>query len=177
MGWCMGGNMEYQDSAGWLLRYRLWLWMTSLVQHDSMCLWDILYFCITRGTGGALSNFIYINDVWVEIPSCMYTLGFKAELVLRILHCFRYLISCVDPPCRLIGWYLPGSRDPRHPSVFLLGCQTAGHLFGHTSRGSGESSRAKCCCPVGICALPNRSRLLSGSVGYDYTTPHGNIHI
>lgn len=146
--------------------------MTALVSGMS---W--LYYCITRGTAGALSDFIYINDVWVEIPSCMYTLGFKAELVLRILHRFRYLTSCVDPPsCRFIGWYLPGSRDPRHPSVFSLGCRSARHLFGHTSRGSGESSRAKCCCPIGICALPDRSRLLSGPVGYDYTAPHGNRH-
>lgn len=82
---------------------------------------------------------------------------------------------CLDPPCRLTGWHLPGSRDPRYPWVLLLGWQAAGRLFGEASGGSGEGSGAKCCCSVSVCPLPNRSRPLSASMGCDYTTHRGNL--
>lgn len=98
-------------------------------------------------------------------------------MILRIFFHFRNWMPWLDPSCRLVGWNLPGSRNPRYPPVLLLGRHTAKCLFGEASGGPGAGSGKQCCCSVGLWPLPDWSRPLSGSVVRDYTTHHGNIHV
>lgn len=54
----------------------------------------------------------------------------------RTLACFALSNkTCLDLPRRLLRWYLPGRRDPRHPPVLLLAWQSEGWLFGEASVG------------------------------------------
>lgn len=54
----------------------------------------------------------------------------------RALACFALSNkTCLDLPCRLLRWYLPGRRDPRRPPILLLAWQSEGCLFGEASVG------------------------------------------